>query len=141
AVLAQQGPWRVALNTAMSTRMSWDVLLGEIANVTPSRIVLNTLSFGNSAGTPFAQTGAFGDTGGAPVTTLSIGGKAYNEHDVAVFMSTLAHVPRIVDVAIVSTGIDDSGTVNFSIAAHVALPVGITPPAPATDTTTTTGAQ
>src|SRR3954454_4585038 len=26
AVLQQQGPWHVALNTAMSTRMSWDVL-------------------------------------------------------------------------------------------------------------------
>lgn len=142
AVLSQEQPWHLALNTAISTRMPWDVFLAELEYVTPSRVVLTTLSVGSSgSNNSFGDTSTFGDTSGAPTTTLTIGGSAFNQHDLAVFMSTLARVPRVSDVSITSTGVDDTGIVTFQISAHVSLPVGITPPAPVTDTTTTTGAS
>ena len=126
-VLAQSQAWHLALDSALSTRVAWDVLLTQLEYVVPARVGLTAVSFG----------GASGDTG-ATNATVSIGGSAYSLHDVAVFLSTLAKVPRLSQVTLLSTAANTgSNIMTFQITAQVTLPA--TTVEPVADSTTTGG--
>jgi Tfp pilus assembly protein PilN len=128
-VLSQAQPWHVALDAALATRVSWDVLLRQLEYVVPDRVTLNTVTVGGGAATAGAASG-----------TITLGGSAFGSKDVAVFLSTLARVPHVSQVTLVSTTANaGSSVMTFQITAQMALPAALTAPPPATDTTTTTG--
>ena len=61
-VLSQEEPWHVALDSALATRVSWDVLLRQLEYVVPSRVSLTNVTVGG--------TGTTAGTSG----TITIGG-------------------------------------------------------------------
>ncbi len=127
-VLSQQEPWHVALDAALSNRVSWDVLLQQLEYVVPDKVRLTNVTVGGG-----------GATAGATSGTITLGGYAFSSDDVAVFLSTLARVPKVSQVTLVSSTSNGGAKVqNFQVTAQMALPVALTAP-PATDTTTTTG--
>jgi Tfp pilus assembly protein PilN len=133
-VLSQAQPWHLALDTAISTRVAWDTLLTQLEYVVPAKVALTSVSFGAAGATATGATSA----------TVALGGTAFSLHDVGVFLATLAHVPKLTQVNLVSTTTDASTkkpTTTFSITAQVNLPAVATPPSTPTDTTTTTGGQ
>ena len=118
-----QGP-----RPSISSRVSWDVLLTQLEYVVPAKVGLTTVSFG---GVPGAT--------GASTVALSLGGTAFSLHDVAVFVSTLARVPKISQVTLVSAAANTGSSVlTFQITAQVTLPATAVTPVTA-DTTTTGG--
>ena len=127
-VLSQAQPWHLALDSALSTRVSWDVLLAQLEYVVPARVGLTTVSFGSAPGAT-----------GATTATVSLGGNASSLHDVAVFLSTLAHVPTLSQVTLNSTAANTGGAkvFTFQITAQVILPAAVV--APSADATTTGG--
>lgn len=135
AVLSQTEPWHLALDSALATRVSWDVLLSQLEYVVPPKVVLTSVDFSSAAGSTAAS---------APTSaTVSLGGSAYTLHDVAVFLSTLSRVPRLSQVTLMNTAATGTGakTVQtFQITAQVTLPTAPAPPAAPT-TTTTSGGQ
>src|SRR5579871_2788092 len=135
AVLAQAQPWHIALDTALSTRVSWDVLLSQLEYVVPPRVVLTNVTFG-AAATPGGTTAPA--TTGIPGATVSLGGTAYSLHDIGVFLSTLARVPKLTQVTLVNTSTTGK-TTTFTISAQVTLPGATTSPLNPTNTTTTSG--
>ncbi len=129
AVLLQSAPWHLALDAALASRVSWDVLLSQLEYVVPARVILTSVTIG----------GANGATGGS----VTLGGSAFSMHDIGVFLSTLAHVPKLSQVTLVSsaanTGQGSKSVVTFQITAQATLPAAPVAPTAATDTTTTTG--
>ena len=127
AVLSQAEPWHLALDAALASRVSWDVLLSQLEYVVPAKVVLTSVTLGGTAGA----------TGG----TVSLGGSAFSMHDIGVFLSTLAHVPKLSQVTLVSSAANTGGksVVTFQITAQAAIPAPPAPPAGAADMTTTTG--
>lgn len=125
-VLSQAEPWHLALDAALASRVSWDVLLSQLEYVVPARVVLTSVTLGGTAGA----------TGG----TVSLGGSAYSMHDIGVFLSTLAHVPKLSQVNLVSTAANTGAkkVVTFQITAQAAIPAAPAPPAASADMTTTT---
>jgi Tfp pilus assembly protein PilN len=126
-VLSQAEPWHLALDAALASRVSWDVLLSQLEYVVPARVVLTSVTLGGTAGA----------TGG----TVSLGGSAYSMHDIGVFLSTLTHVPKLSQVTLVSSAANTGAkkVVTFQITAQAALPAALVAPATADMTTTTTG--
>jgi Tfp pilus assembly protein PilN len=128
-VLTQQQPWHVALSSALSTRVSWDVLLTQLEYVVPDRVSITNVTLGAAGATVSASSG-----------TITLGGTAFSSQDVAVFLSTLARVPRLSDVTLVSsTANSGTSVMTFQITAQMSLPAALTAPVAPTDTTTTTG--
>jgi Tfp pilus assembly protein PilN len=128
-VLSQEQPWHLALDSALATRVSWDVLLNQLEYVVPDNITVNNVIVGGA-----------GTTAGTTSGTITIGGTAFSSNDIAVFLSTLARVPHISQVTLVSTTAGSGSSVQtFQITAQMALPAALTTAAPAPDTTTTTG--
>jgi Tfp pilus assembly protein PilN len=126
-VLSQEQPWHLALDAAISSRVAWDTLLRQLEYVVPSNITLTTVTLGSSGG---GTTPAGG--------LISLGGSAFSSKDLAVFLATLARVPNVTQVALVSsTTASGSKFLTFQITAQMTLPAP--PPAPGTSTTTTTG--
>lgn len=125
-VLSQQDPWHVALDSAISTRVAWDAFLRQLEYAVPDRITLASITVGGASGA--------GSASGA----IAITGNAFSADEVAAFLSTLARLPKVSQVTLVSN-ITNSGSPvqNFSITAQLALPTALTAP-PATDTTSTT---
>jgi len=134
AAVSQAQPWHLALDSALATRVSWDVLLSQFEYVLPPKVNLTSVSFGSPAGS--------GAVAGATSATVSLGGSAFSLHDVAVFLSTLARVPKLSQITLVSTASNtNSNVMTFQITAQVALPAPPAAPAGTSDTTTTTGGQ
>lgn len=128
-VLSQQEPWHVALDAALATRVSWDVLLRELEFVVPDRVTLTNVTVGGVGATPGSSSGA-----------ITLGGSAYSAQDIALFLSTLERVPKLSQVTLVSSAIDNGSKVDtFQITAQMTVPAP--PAAPTADTTTTTGGQ
>jgi Tfp pilus assembly protein PilN len=126
-VLSQEQPWHLALDAAISSRVAWDTLLRQLEYVVPSNITLTTVTLGSSGG---GTTPAGG--------LISLGGSAFSSKDLAVFLATLARVPNVTQVSLVSsTTASGSKFLTFQITAQMTLPAP--PPAPGTSTTTTTG--
>ncbi|HEY2353920.1 MAG TPA: PilN domain-containing protein [Gaiellaceae bacterium] len=127
-VLSQQAPWHVALDAALATRVSWDVFLQQLEYVVPDKVSLTTVSVGGA-----------GATAGGTVGTITLGGYAFSSDDVGVFLATLARVPHVSDVTLVSSTANSGSSIQtFQVTAEMALPAALTVPPPATDTTTTT---
>ncbi len=124
-VLSQAEPWHVALDSALATRVAWDVLLRQLEYVVPGRVTVTNMTIGGT-----------GSTSGA----ILIGGTAFSSNDIAVLLSTLARVPHVSQVALVNTtaASSESNLQTFQVTAQMALPAAVTAP-PVTDTTTTTG--
>jgi Tfp pilus assembly protein PilN len=129
-VLSQEEPWHVALHSAISTRVAWDVFLKQLEYVVPDRVSVTNVTLGS------AGAGA-----GATSGTITLGGNAFSAQDVAVFLSTLARVPKISNVTLVSsTASAGKPIMTFQISAQMAIPAPPAPPATdTTDTTTTPG--
>ncbi|MDX6480133.1 MAG: hypothetical protein QOG85_643 [Gaiellaceae bacterium] len=140
-VLSQEQLWHVALDSALSTRMRWDVLLAQLEYVTPDRIRLTNVTFGS----PPAATSAPGSSVtsslvGQTVATVQISGNAYTLQDIAVYLSTLSRVPKLSQVRLVtSTRTKGSDWGTFQLKAQVILPTAPAPPVATTDTTTDSG--
>ena len=129
AVLSQTQPWHLALDSALSTRVSWDVLLSQLEFVVPDKVVLTSVSFGSAPGAT-----------GVTTATVSVGGSAFSLHDVATFLSTLAKIPTLSQVNLVNTAASTgSNVLTFQITAQVTLPATAVAPATPTATTTTGG--
>lgn len=128
-VLSQQQPWHVALDAALASRVAWDVLLRQLEYAVPDNVGLTNVTLGSS-----------GSLTGPANGTITIGGNAFSEHDVAVFLATLARIPKLSQVTLVSsTAGTGSNVQTFQITAEMTLPAPPTPPGTATaDTTTTT---
>ncbi len=128
-VLSQQEPWHVALDSALSTRVAWDAFLLQLEYAVPDKVTLTNITLGG------AGVGA-----GAASGAITLGGNAFSAHDVAVFLSTLARLPKVSQVSLVSHTITTGSKYGtFSITAQMTLPAALTTPPP-TDTTATTGA-
>jgi Tfp pilus assembly protein PilN len=122
-VLSQEQPWRLALDSALATRVPWDTLLAQLEYVVPPKVTLTNVTFG-----------AAGTTGG----TITLTGSAFSSNDVAEFMSVLARVPKLTAVTLTNTQTSaGSKVVTFEITAQMTLP---TPPVSPLAATTTTGA-
>jgi len=136
-VLSQAQPWHIALDSALSTRVSWDVLLSQLEYVVPAKVVLTNVTFGaasNGSGTPSAAA--------STSASVQLGGTAYSLHDIGVFLSTLARVPKLTQVTLVNTATDKgTNTTTFQISAQVSLPAAAVASAGAATTTTTAGGQ
>ena len=50
-VLSQEEPWHVALDAALASRVSWDVLLKQLEYVVPSRITITNVTIGGTGTT------------------------------------------------------------------------------------------
>ncbi len=125
-VLSQEQPWHVALDAALSSRVAWDTFLRELEYVVPSNILLTSVTLGSSGTATATPTGGM----------ISIQGSAFSQQDLAVFLATLARVPNVSQVSLVSsTKPDGSKFLNFQITAQMTLPA---PPTATTSTTTTT---
>jgi|SRR5579862_906136 len=128
-VLSQQEPWHVALSAALATRVSWDVLLQQLEYAVPSRVALTSVSLGGA-----------GASAGSASGTITLGGSAFSADDVANFLATLARVPNVSQVTLVSNATTVGSSVQtFQITAQMALPAALTAPPPTDTTTTTTG--
>jgi Tfp pilus assembly protein PilN len=129
-VLSQEQPWHVALSSALSTRVAWDVFLKQLEYVVPDKITITNVTLGSA-----------GAAAGAASGTITIGGNSFSADDLATFLSTLGRVPNVSNVILVNSSANNSGksVTTFQISAQMALPAPATPPT--TDTTTTTGGQ
>ena len=127
SVLSQEQPWRTALDSALATRVAWDVLLQQLEYVVPDRITLTTVSLGSAGATPGAVGG-----------TVTLGGSAFSADDLATFLSTLARVPKLSQVTLLSSAVNKGTPVTtFQISAQMTVPAP--PAAPVAETSTTTG--
>ncbi len=124
-VLSQEQPWHLALDSALSTRVAWDVLLSQLEYVVPSTMTLTNVTLGSAPGA----------AGG----TISLGGTAFSSKDIAVFLAALSRVPKVSQVALTSSAAEvGRNDVTFQISAVLTLPAAVTAPV---DTSTTTGSQ
>src|SRR5437016_11863633 len=48
-VLSQQEPWHVALDSALASRVAWDVLLRQLEYAVPDKVSLSNVTIGSSA--------------------------------------------------------------------------------------------
>jgi Tfp pilus assembly protein PilN len=130
-VLSQQQPWHVALAAALASRVAWDTLLSQLEYAVPDRVSLTNVAIGSA-----------GSTAGAASGTVTIGGNAFSTKDVADFLATLARIPHLTQVTLVSsTANPGTSTIIFQISAQLALPAPAGAPATGVTTTTTpTGA-
>jgi Tfp pilus assembly protein PilN len=130
AVLSQEQPWHVAVDTALASRVAWDVLLGQLEYVVPDKITLSTVTLGSTGSAPGAAGG-----------TITLGGSAFSSADLATFLSTLARVPKISNVTLLSSAATKGTSVTtFQISAQMTVSAPPAPPAAATSTTTGGGA-
>jgi Tfp pilus assembly protein PilN len=127
-VLSQAQPWHVALDAALATRVSWDVLLEQLEYVVPDKVRITNVTLGSAGAAVSASSG-----------TLTLGGTAFSSQDVAIFLSTLARVPHLSQVTLVSsTANSGTSVMTFQITAQMSLPAALTAPVAPTDATTTT---
>jgi Tfp pilus assembly protein PilN len=113
-----------ALASALSYRVPWDSILGQIALAMPSGVKLTTLTATTpeSANPQFAVASTSGPSAAGP---LSITGWAYSQESVFLLMTRLKILPPLTNVALVSSTINASAkpvTYTFSISANIRAP-------------------
>jgi len=116
-----------ATSSALSYRIPWSNILGQIALVTPSGLKLTALTATTpvSANTQFASTGTNTTSAGK----LDISGWTYSQESVFLFITRLKILPPLTGVTLNSSSINSGGspvTYNFSISAQIRAP-GATP--------------
>jgi len=133
SVTSQATPWREAVASALSTRIAWDHVLSEFAQVVPSDITLTNLSMSTPEAAAAAVTGS---TTSSSSGAFTLTGTAFSEDSVARLLSRLMLVPELTGVELnSSTKNTDSGVITFGIQATVK---GSATPSSDTTTTTTT---
>jgi Tfp pilus assembly protein PilN len=125
-VLSQQEPWHLALDSALSTRVAWDVLLRQLEYVVPDNVRLSSVTLGSASGA----------VGGS----ITLGGTAFSEGDIANFIATLARVRNVTQVTLMSSAVNvGTNVVTFQVSAQLTLPAAAVASATASPTTTTGG--
>jgi Tfp pilus assembly protein PilN len=115
-----------AVSNALSYRVPWSNILGQIALVMPTGVKLTTLTATTpvSANTQFATGGAGGTAG-----RLDFAGWTYSQESVFLLVTRLKILPPLTDVTLNSTSINSSAsplTYTFSISAQIQTP-GVAP--------------
>jgi Tfp pilus assembly protein PilN len=108
-----------AVSSALSFRVPWSNVLGQIALVMPSGVKLTTLS----ATTPVSANSAF--AAGASAGKLDITGWAYSQESVFLLVSRLKILPPVTSVTLNSSTINSGAspvTYVFSISAQIRAP-------------------
>ena len=110
-VAGQIASWKTAVDTALSTRVAYDVLLAQLGRIVPANVGLLSVSIGGTAGTP-AAAGSAG--------LLSIEGTAFSQSGVAQLLARLALLRQVTGVTLTSTSVDaKTGAVSFVISAQL----------------------
>jgi Tfp pilus assembly protein PilN len=114
-----------AVASALSYRVPWDNILGQIALAMPSGVKLTTLS----ATTPVSANPQYGTSGslssGTSANGLSITGWAYSQESVALLLTRLKILPPLTNVTPISSTINSGAspvTYTFSISAQIQAP-------------------
>jgi Tfp pilus assembly protein PilN len=113
-----------AVGNALSYRVPWDNILGQIALAMPSGVKLTTLT----ATTPVSanpQYAAASATGSSSTAGLSISGWTYSQESVFLLMTRLKILPPLTDVTLISSTINSGAspvTYTFSISALIRAP-------------------
>jgi Tfp pilus assembly protein PilN len=127
--LAPQESERIsAVSSALSYRLPWSNILGQIALVMPSGVKLTALT----ATTPVSANSQFSPAGGASANTnLSITGWAFSQESAFLLVTRLKILPPLTNVTLESSTINAAAlpiTWNFSISAQIKAPgAGVTP--------------
>jgi Tfp pilus assembly protein PilN len=116
-----------AVSSALSFRIPWSNILGQVALVMPPGVKLTTLNATTpvSANPQFAASGAGAATGGK----LALNGWAYSQESVFLLVTRLKILPPLTGVTLDSSTINSSAspvTYSFSISAQIRAP-GETP--------------
>jgi Tfp pilus assembly protein PilN len=110
-----------AVSSALSYRVPWSNILGQVALVMPSGVKLTTLSANTPVPADAASTVATGGTAGS----LDIAGWAYSMESVVLLMTRLKILPPLSGVTI-NSSTKNSGaspvTYTFSISAQILAP-------------------
>jgi Tfp pilus assembly protein PilN len=113
-----------ALASALSYRIPWDSILGQVALAMPSGVKLTTLTATTpvSANPQYAASSAGGST---TAGVLNITGWAYSQESVFLLMTRLRILPPLTNVALISST-ENTGakpvTYNFSVSAQIRAP-------------------
>ena len=122
-VASQESERISAVSSALSYRVPWSNILGQIALVMPSGVKLTTLT----ATAPVTANSQL--TLSAPgVANLSIAGWTYSEESAVLLVTRLNILPALANVTLVSTTINagvSPVTYNFSVTANILAP-GVT---------------
>lgn len=131
AAVGQVPTWKAAVDTALSMRVPYDLILAQIGRIVPARITLKNLTVG-AATSSAAAAAAGGD--------LAIAGSAFNHDDVAQLLARLALIPQVTGATLTSSTADSTtGVVTFTIAAQLkGASTAFTTTGPGTTSTTTT---
>lgn len=112
AVAGQIAPWQTAVDTALSTRVAYDIVLAQLGRLVPTNVSLSTVTLGGTTETGAPTAGSAG--------TLSIGGTAFTEDGVAQLLARLALIPEVTGVTLTSSSADPkTGIVTFLISAQM----------------------
>jgi hypothetical protein len=112
-----------AVASALSYRVPWDNILGQVALAMPSGVKLTTLT----ATTPVSANPLFGAiaSGSASTPTFSITGWTYSQESVFLLMTRLKILPPLSNVTLISSAINSGATpvtYTFSISAQIRAP-------------------
>jgi len=109
-----------AVSSALSYRVPWNNILGQISLVMPSGVKLSTLT----ASTPVSANTTYA-AGSTTAGLATITGWAYSPESVFLLLTRLKVLPPLTDVALVSNNINSGGspvTWNFTITANIRPP-------------------
>jgi Tfp pilus assembly protein PilN len=117
-----------ALSTALSYRLPWDVVLGQIALALPSDVSLTSLQAGAPNSPGQAAAAASGSSSGPGVITMV--GNAPSQDEVARVISRLSVVPSLSNVELVGSQRNETdpsipSAYNFTVTATLREP-GVT---------------
>jgi Tfp pilus assembly protein PilN len=106
------GSWRLAVDTALGGRIAWDGVLADLARIVPPRVTISNVNLGAGSGTSGTVTGS----------SLTLGGTAYSQQDIAQLLSRLQLMPGVSQVMLTSSSADSKGRViTFAVSAQVAV--------------------
>lgn len=114
-----------AVGNALSYRVPWDNILGQIALAMPSGVKLTTMTATTpvSANPQYAATA--GVSGSSTTARLDITGWTYSQESVFLLMTRLKILPPLTDVKLISSTINSGAkpvTYTFSISAQIQAP-------------------
>jgi len=114
-----------AVASALSFRVPWDSILGQIALAMPSGVKLTTLTATTpvSANPQYASTASGGASSDTP--KLNITGWAYSQESVFLLMARLKILPPLTNATLISSTINSGAkpvTYTFSISAQIQAP-------------------
>ncbi|MHB8060831.1 MAG: PilN domain-containing protein [Gaiellaceae bacterium] len=131
-VASLEGERISAVSSALSYRVPWSNILGQLALVMPSGVKLTSLAATTpvSPNTQFAASATATPTAGtSSAGMLTLSGWAYSPESVFLFLTRLKILPPISAVTLNSNPINSATTPvtwNFSISAQIRTP-GVTP--------------